>query len=131
MRFIANPVKYGLARAGGVEFRMADRRAIAEKLVDLYVKLAGPFGEIDDLKEKLRKEAESEGRGFKEEFAGKGLVQVSAGSEEECKGKDAALNLGAYYNLSDRQQEKLKADKIVIEKLLWTKATRPSVTVKL
>src|SRR5258707_7823016 len=39
---------------------MADRRAIAEKLVDLHVKHADVFGEIDDLKEQLRKFAESD-----------------------------------------------------------------------
>ena len=109
---------------------MADRRAIAEKLVDLHVKHAPVFGEIDDLKDKLRKEAEGEGRGFKEEFAGKGLVTVSAGSEEEFKGLMPTLDEVAFLNLPNRQQDKLMADKIVIMKRQFTKASRPSVTVK-
>ena len=110
---------------------MADRRAIAEKLVDLHVKHASVFGDIDDLKEKLRLEAEKDGRGFKEEFAGKGLVTVSAGSAEEFKGLMPTLDEVAFLNLPNRQQDKLMADKIVIMERQFSRASRPSVSVKL
>jgi hypothetical protein len=111
---------------------MADsRRATAERLVDLHVKHALVFGEIDDLKEKLRKEAEAKGCGFKEEFAGKGLVQVSRGSEEEFKGLMPKLDEVVFLDLPDRQRDKLMADKIVIMERQFTKASRPSVSVKL
>jgi hypothetical protein len=151
---------------------MADRREIAEELVDLHIEHAEVFGKIDDLKEQLRKFAEAsvdgptiddlkgtlrklartidEGElgiddlketlrelgavghsGFTEKFAGKGDVAVSGGSESKFKGIMPILDAAAFLAMPIKQRDKLIADKIVTMDHQFTKASRPSVTVKL
>lgn len=107
------------------------RRAIAEKLVGLHVKYAPVFRDIDDLKDKLRQSAIDDGAGFTEEFAGEGLVTVSGGSEAKFKGIMPVLDPAAFLALPKRRQDVLIDDKVIAMEQQFTKASKPSVTVKL
>ncbi len=107
-----------------------DRREIAKRLVMLHVKHAAVFAEIDDLKERLRVIAEKGGEGFKEEFP-KGFVQVSGGSEAKFKGVLPVLDPDAFLDLPETRREELIAGKVIAMERQYTKASRPSVTVKL
>jgi len=111
---------------------MVDRRAIAEELLGLKIKLrdTGIVPEIEDLQEKLKVLAETEGDGFTEEFGEGRHVKVSAPSESKFKGKVPKLVPEMFYDVSKARQEKLVADGMVIEVIESTEARRPSVTVK-
>jgi hypothetical protein len=106
------------------------RRAIAERLVGLHVRYAPVFRDIDDLKDKLRKFAADEG-GFTEEIAGKGLVQVSGGSEPKFKGIVPVLDEAKFLDLSQVRQDALTDAGIITMEKQFTKGSKPSVTVKL
>jgi hypothetical protein len=107
------------------------RRAIAEKLVGLHVKYAPVFRDIDDLKDKLRAFAIEGGAGFSEEFAGEGQVNVSGGSEAKFKGIMPVFDPAAFLTLAPGRQKSLIEAKVVSMEKQWTKASKPSVTVKL
>lgn len=107
------------------------RRDIAHALIRLHIKHAGVFAEIDRLKEELRHIAERASEGFVERFDD-GLVQVSAGSEGgKLKGIMPELDAKACLALPAGRLKKLIDDGIIAMVQQFTKASRPSVTVKL
>jgi hypothetical protein len=87
--------------------------AIAERLLDLSIEIAPAAGLISDLKEQLRKVVEDSGDSLLIEVAGKGSVQVSAGSEEKFKGIVPTLDPVAFLELPQARQDKLVGDGIV------------------
>ena len=106
------------------------RRDVAERLMALNLKHAPLFAELDDLKEKLKVYAETDGKGFKEEFGEGRHVQVSAPSESKFKGIMPILDPDAFLNLPEKQRDKLIEGKIVEMKRQFTQARRPSVSVE-
>lgn len=107
------------------------RRAAAHLLIRLHIKNAGLFADIDRLKDELRHCAEVTGEGFVERFDD-GLVQVSAGSEGgKFKGLMPELDAAKVMTLPAGKLKKLVDDGIIAMVKQFTKASRPSVTVKL
>ena len=62
------------------------RRDVAERLMALNLKHVPLFAELDDLKEKLKVYAETDGKGYTEEFGEGRHVKVSSPSESKFKG---------------------------------------------
>jgi hypothetical protein len=108
------------------------RRDLAERLMALEIKLksSGLPAQIDELKEQLRKSAEALGKGFIEKFNGGRYVKVSGPGESAFKGLMPVLDPAAFLALPDKRREKLIEDNIVAMQQQFTKASRPSVTVK-
>lgn len=109
----------------------AARRKLAEKLVDLQAEIAPALQKIDDLKDQLREASIEAGEGFTEEVTGKGTVEVTAEHKAAFKGLMPTLVADAFLALKDAAKKKLRDDGLVIDKKLFTRASRPSVTVRL
>jgi hypothetical protein len=110
--------------------RAEHRRAIAAQLIKLHVKYEGVFAQVEQLKDQLRDIAEADGAGFKEPFPD-GVVEVSKGSEGgKFKGLMPVLDAAAFLALPEGRRDKLIDDKIVAMEKQFTKASRPSVSVK-
>jgi hypothetical protein len=107
------------------------RRKIAEELIDLQRRAEPLLLEIDGLKEALREICAESGEAFTEEVAGKGTVEVKAGKDKEFKGLLPELKPAAFLELSDARKKTLLADGLVVMAEQWSKATKPSVTVRL
>ena len=84
-----------------------------------------------DRVERPQQFAIDDGAGFTEEVAGKGVVEVSAGSEAKFKGLMPVLDEAAFLDLPDARRQRLIADQVVSMEKQWTKASKPSVTVRL
>jgi hypothetical protein len=107
------------------------RHAIAEKLLRLQAKVEPDLLAIDGLKDQLREISKESGEGFTEEVEGLGTVEVKAGREKEFKGRIPVLKPEAFLALAEGKQKKLEANQIVAWENLYTKASSPSVTVRL
>jgi hypothetical protein len=106
------------------------RRDVAERLMALNVKHAAVFAEIDDLKEKLKVYAETDGKGYTEEFGEGRNIKVSSPSESKFKGIMPTFDAAAFLDLPEKQREKLIDGKIVAMEKQFTQARRPSVSVE-
>jgi hypothetical protein len=107
------------------------RRRLAKKLVDLHLRFAKQFAEIDGIKSSLIANAENAGGGFREVFEKKGQVTVAAPKAKECRGTIAVLDQAAFKALPDSRREKLIADGLVTEQEDWSGAFYGRATVKL
>lgn len=110
---------------------MTKQHTIAEQLIDLQIKVEPTLLKIDELKEKLRAICDEKGEAFTEEVPGKGSVEVKAGREAECKGQQPVLNIQAFLALKDGEKAKLAERELVTVKEIWSKASKPTVTVRL
>lgn len=90
------------------------RRAAAEELLAHHRKYADAFARMEDLKGRLRELAKDEGGNFKEEFAGKGQVKVSAPKAAQFKGILPELQVDSFLALPERERNKLVDDKKLI-----------------
>lgn len=107
------------------------RREFAEELVGLQAKVEPTLLKIDELKEKLRDICVETGDSFTEEIAGKGSVEVKKGREAECKGEEPRLNIQAFLALKPTAKERLAGDGLIAMTEIWSKASKPTVTVRL
>lgn len=107
------------------------RRVLAERLVDLQIEAEPILLKIDALKEQLREICTASGEAFKEEVAGKGSVEVKAGSEAKLKGILPELEPAAFLALPEKRRQALIDGDVVKMAEQWSKATKPSVTVRL
>lgn len=107
------------------------RRALAQKLLTLQRKVADDLTAIDDCKEALRDISADTGESFTEEVEGLGAIEVKAGREAQLKGTCPELVIEAYLKASPRKQAQLFEDGFVKIAEVWSKAARPSVTVRL
>lgn len=106
------------------------RRAIAKQLLELQSKVAPDLLKIDGLKDQMRSFCEEDGA-FTEEIDGLGTVEVKAGQEKRLKGLVPVLHNDVYIALSETRRATLAKDGIVTMEQDWSKATKPSVTVRL
>ena len=109
---------------------MADRRATAARLLELNVKYAELFRDIEELKEKLRQIAIADGAGFKEDFEEARFVKVSAPSESKFKGIMPVFDPAAFLALAKKRQDALIEAEVVKMEQQFTKAAKPSVSVQ-
>lgn len=109
----------------------AARKKIAEKLVDLQAEVAPTLQKIDDLKDQLREAAIEKGAGFTEEVTGKGTVEVTAEHKAAFKGLMPMLVAEVFLALKDAAKKKLRDDGLVIDKKMFSRGSKPSVTVRL
>jgi hypothetical protein len=86
---------------------------------------------IEDCKEALRGISEQRKEGFTEEVEGLGSVEVKAGREAECKGESPRLNIQKFLELDMPEKRRLLQRELVLMEQTWSKAARPSVTVRL
>lgn len=107
------------------------RTTIAERLLDLEISIAPAVAKISELKEDLRFLSDQAGQGFREEIAGKGVVEVKAGRQREFKGTLPLLNHDGWLKLSPGRQDTLVEQGIVTLEQQWSPAARPSITVRL
>lgn len=107
------------------------RRKIAEELLELQGQVEPTLLRIDALKEALREICTSSGEAFTEEVAGKGSVEVKAGNDKKFKGLLPELKAEVFLELPESRRDKLIADGLVAMEQQWSKATKPSVTVRL
>ncbi|RAI39094.1 hypothetical protein CH341_26595 [Rhodoplanes roseus] len=108
----------------------AARKKLAEKLLDLQIEIAPQIARMDELKEQLRTAALEAGSGFTDEVTGKGTVEVSAARKAAFKGIVPVLVAEAFLALKDSAMKKLRDDGLVKDEKIFTKAARPSVTVR-
>jgi hypothetical protein len=106
------------------------RRDVAERLINLHVKHAALFTEIEGLKEKLRIAAEADGKGFKEEFGEGRHVNVSKPSKSKFKGIVPVLDADQFLALDEKERERLIKGKVISMESQHTQARRPSVSVE-
>jgi hypothetical protein len=83
------------------------QRDLAQELLGLERKHGKVFARMDDLKGALRKLAGDAGENFKEEFAGKGVVKVSAPKDGKFKGILPLVNEERFLALPKAEQDKL------------------------
>lgn len=107
------------------------RRALAEQLLGLQSKIAADLLKIDECKETLRGICEESGEGFTEEVAGRGTVEVKAASEPKFRGILPVLDPAAFLALPEKRRQALIENNIIAMTEQWSKATKPSVTVRL
>lgn len=106
------------------------RTATARRLLELQAKIAPDLLKIDGLKDRLRDFCASNGA-FTEEIDGLGSVEVKAGQDKKLKGLIPTLHNDVYMALSEARRKTLEKDGIVTMEQEWSKATKPSVTVRL
>lgn len=107
------------------------RRRDALRLLELEIEYEPVAAEIADIKERLKAAAERSGGGFIEHFNEGRYVKVSSGSESKLKGLMPELDAAACMALPAGKLKKLIDDGIIAMVKQFTKASRPSVTVKL
>jgi len=107
------------------------QRVLCEKLLKIQQKIAPDLLLIDECKDALRKIAEETGEGFTEEVQGLGTVEVKAGREAQLKGTCPEIVTEAYYALTRNRQDKLVEQGLIKIAEQWSKAAKPSVTVRL
>jgi len=107
------------------------RRVLAERLVDLQIEAEPILLKMDALKEQLREICTDCGEAFKEEIAGKGSVEVKAGGEAKLKGILPELTPEVFLALPEKRRQALLESNVVKMTQQWSKATKPSVTVRL
>ena len=106
------------------------QRDIAEALLRLQSKIAPDVLLIDGYKDALRQICEDTGS-FIEEVQGLGSVEARAGREAALKGTAPEIVTQAWYALSRTKQDKLIATGLVNILEQWSKAAKPSITVRL
>jgi len=106
------------------------RRKLAKKLVDLHIRFAKQFAELDGLKASLIANAKNAGDGYRESFE-KGQVTVAAPKDKVCRGTIAVLDQAAFKALSDGRRQKLIDDGLISMQEDWAGAFYGRVTVKL
>jgi len=111
--------------------RNRDARVLCEKLLKLQHKIADDLLQIDDCKEALRGICEENGEGFTEEVEGLGSVEVKAGQEAKLKGILPVLKAEIFLGLTERRRDTLISEGIVAMEEQRSRATKPSVTVRL
>lgn len=109
----------------------ASSKAIAKELLQLEKKIAPDLLRIDGLKEKLRELCTKTGAGFTEEIEGLGSVEVKAGKAAELKGLAPQLQVPVYLKLPEKRRKEFERQGLVIMAEQWSKASKPSVTVRL
>ncbi len=109
------------------------RRKLAETLLTVQRKIAPDLLKIDEYKDALREIAADTGEGFTEDLTKEGLgtVEVKAGREAELKGTCPEIVTQAFYALPRSRQDKLVEQGLVKIAEQWSKAAKPSVTVRL
>lgn len=120
-----------VANARDLNRLIADRRALADKLIRLQARLAPDLLLIDQIKESLREISDATGESFSEEVRGIGSVEVKAGSERKYKGKLPILKFDTWLGLSPARKQSLADQGLVVEEDQWTPARKASVTVRL
>lgn len=111
--------------------RKPDRRAISEEILKLTRKIAPDVDTIESRKEELRGISAETGEGFTEEIEKLGVVEVKAGREKSFKGIVPTLEPEAFVALPEARQKALIADGLVKMVTEFTRASSPSVTVRL
>jgi hypothetical protein len=109
------------------------RTVLAAEILARALKIKPTEQEIEDRKSELRDIAIELGEGFTEDVTGKGSVEVKAGTKEKFKGIVPELDADAFYDddkCTPARRAKLIEDGIVAEVKTYTKATKPSVTVR-
>jgi serine kinase of HPr protein (carbohydrate metabolism regulator) len=118
-------------REPGNRMTAASSKAIAKELLQLEKKIAPDLLRIDGLKEKLRELCTKTGAGFTEEIEGLGSVEVKAGKAAELKGLAPQLQVPVYLKLPEKRRKEFERQGLVIMAEQWSKASKPSVTVRL
>jgi hypothetical protein len=113
------------------DFMALGRAAIAKRLLEIQKRIEPDLLAIDGFKEKLRELCTKAGEGFTEEVEGLGSVEVKAGTNAALKGVLPKLDPEAFLKLPSATRKGLIKSKLVIEEEQWSKATKPSVTVRL
>jgi hypothetical protein len=93
-----------MAKAATQPAPSLERRKLAEQLVDTQIKHRKIFELVDGLKAGLKLVATAAGDGFREVFAGRGQVSVSAGRDKEFLGDLPELDVDRWAELTDKQR---------------------------
>lgn len=109
----------------------ASSKTIAKQLLVLEKKVAPDLLKIDGLKEKLRDVCTTKGASFTEEVEGLGTVEVKAGKAAELKGLIPELQTPKFLELPESRRKDLEKQGLVVMAQQWSKAAKPSVTVRL
>lgn len=107
------------------------RSAIAKVLLETQRRISADLLRIDGLKEQLRDLCEKDGAGFTEEVEGLGSVEVKAGAPAKLRGILPELDPEAFLALPESRRAKMIGDGLVEMAEQWSKASKPSVTVRL
>lgn len=109
----------------------ASAKALAKQLLEIEKKIAPDLLKADGIKEKLRDVCAKKGASFTEEIDGLGSVEVKAGTEKKFKGNMPELQPEAFQALPAKQRKQLETSGLVTIVALWSKPSKPSVTVRL
>jgi hypothetical protein len=110
-----------------------NQRELAQELLGLERKHGTTFARMDDLKSALRKRAGDAGENFKEEFAGRGTVKVSAPHDGKFKGILPEVDQERFLALPENERNKLTHAESGVIKMTPTYSGKyyGSVTVEL
>ena len=109
---------------------LAQRRKIAQELLDLNRKLAPQFGEMARLEADLKNAATEAGESFKEDFGAKGYVSASGAVAAEFKGNVPVIQTEIYLALPALERKRMEKSGAIKIMEQWGKASNGRVTVK-
>jgi hypothetical protein len=106
------------------------RRAIAEKRLELEIKLGPDYAAIAKLDAELKEIATETGDSYKEDFGERGYVSASGRVEAELKGEVPVVQSEAWLALKEIDRKRLIKSGLVKVEEQWGKASNGRVTVK-
>jgi hypothetical protein len=109
---------------------LAERRKIAERRLELEIKLAAPYVIIAALDAQLKQFATDAAEPFKEDFGGKGYVSASGAVAAESKGEQPVLQTEAWLALKEIERRRLIKSGLIKLEQQFGKASNGRVTVK-
>jgi hypothetical protein len=106
------------------------RRATAQELLDLNIKLAPQFKHMADLEATLKQAATDIEDSFKEDFGGKGYVSASGAVAAEFKGNVPQIQTEIFLSLPKLERTRLEKMGVVQMIKSYGKASNGRITVK-
>lgn len=116
-------------KAAPAKAALAKRRATAEKLLKIHVRLKKDFTDMEGLEAELKAIATGAGESFKEQF-GADYVGVAPAHGAEFKGNVPVVQTETWLALSPAKREALEKSGLIIVTPQWGKASGGRVTVK-
>ena len=106
-----------------------DLQNVADTIIDLQVEITPILEQIEDLKDVLRDATTKADKALRFSSA-KGMVETKRGSVAELKGEEPVLNSTVFATLPEETKTMLVDIGVVSLKEVWSKNSKPAITVK-
>jgi hypothetical protein len=109
---------------------LKQRRAMADELLGINIKLGPQFKRMAELEADLKKAATDAGDSFKEDFGASGYVSASGAVAAEFKGDVPLVQTEKWLGLSKAERSKLEKSGLIKVEPQYGRPTSGRVTVK-